>query len=118
MTVLFQGNRTFPAGQSESALFPVPAQMQVPGLTVQITMASSSFPVGTTNIDILLSPDNGSTFQGNPFSFTSPDDISSIHGSTIPFRFGFAFGAITPNSVKFVVNAPAQFTTAVLVETL
>lgn len=119
MTILFQGNRTFAAGLSESPTFTVPAQFQVPGLEVQIQFSTpTDLPNGLTTVTIFFSFDGGSTFEGNPTAINIPGDLSTIHGSTIPIRFSYALGGRTADHVKYSVDTPAQFTTAILVQTL
>jgi hypothetical protein len=119
MAILFSGNRTFAAGLSESPIFTVPAQFQVPGLEVQIQFSTpADLPNGLTTVTIFFSFDGGNTFEGNPTFINIPGDLSVIHGVTVPLHFSYALGGRTADHVKYSVNTPAQFTTAILVQTL
>jgi hypothetical protein len=117
MTILFQGNRTIPAGQSESSVLPVPQNIKQPGqaLQVQLSLVWDDFPTGTTAIDIFLSLDGGVTFPRSAGgTWVMPHEFRGMppHFAVIGFSLGVNDNV---THAKYVTNAPAQFTTQVTI---
>lgn len=117
MTILFQGNRTIPAGPDESTVFPVPQNIKQAGqaLQVQLALVQDNFPTGTTAIQIFLSLDGGLTFpRSGGGTWIMPQEF---RGSPPHFAvIGFSLGADdNVTHAKYATNAPAQFTTQVTI---
>jgi hypothetical protein len=118
MTILFQGNRTIPAGLNESNVFPIPQNIKQlkQALELKVSMVWDDFPNGITSIEIFLSMDGGVTF---PKSASGTYDMPrTFKGPPPHFAYiGFSLSEFeSPTHAKYVTNAPAQFTTQVTIE--
>lgn len=116
MTVLFDKTIPIQAGLHESAVFDIPAQFQQPGQQIKVSMGAEQFPDGTTSISVFISTDGGNSYRS---AATTVDMPTTFRGAPPHFwNIGFALGENEiPTNAKYATDAPAAFSTRVIIET-
>jgi hypothetical protein len=104
----FSGQITFPAGVTDSPVVVVP-----PGVTgCDISLTVGGWPVGTYQLDVMLSQDGGLTFP-LAASITMPSPPITFRNA--PYHLHFDVPAAISTHDKGRITAPASFTTTIMI---